>query len=257
MQKIKEKILVITYWSYNDALIQTYTLPYLNIISTIITPDSKIFLVTLDKDSKQEKKSDSKIENISFRYKDFGFGGLVMWMGILLKLIRLIRKEKITTIHTWCTPAGAIGYLLSILTGRKLIIDSFEPHAVPMLESGTWGKNSLAYKILFKLEKLQLKRAAEVYRQAPEKFDRLVSLLTSFVDRPDWLINQSINLGGDDTKMILDCVIKIRGLAIQEKMKKLTFELKNKVGTERMQQLMQEISELKKMELNLRLNFRK
>jgi glycosyltransferase involved in cell wall biosynthesis len=162
VQKNKEKILVITYWSYNDALIQTYTLPYLNIISTIITPDSKIFLVTLDKDSKQEKKSESKIETISFRYKDFGFGGLFMWMGILLKLIRLIRKEKITTIHTWCTPAGAIGYLLSVLTGRKLIIDSFEPHAVPMIESGTWKKSSLAFKILFKLEKLQLKRAQEV-----------------------------------------------------------------------------------------------
>ena len=97
-----------------------------------------------------------------------------------------------------------------------------------------------------------LKRAAEVYRQAPEKFDRLVSLLTSFVDRPDWLINQSTNLGGDDAKMILDCVIKIRGLAIQEKMKKLTIEMKSKVGPERMQALMQEISELKKMELNLR-----
>lgn len=97
-----------------------------------------------------------------------------------------------------------------------------------------------------------LKRAAEVYRQAPDKFDRLVSLLTSFVDRPDWLINQSTNLTGDDHKMILDCVRKIRGSAIQEKMKKLTLEMKSKVGPERMQELMMQISELKRQELNLK-----
>ncbi len=97
-----------------------------------------------------------------------------------------------------------------------------------------------------------LKRAAEVYRQAPEKFDRLISLLTSFVDRPDWLINQSQHLGGDDNKMILDCLRKIRGNSIQEKMKKLTLEMKSKVSPERMQELMMQISDLKKQELNLK-----
>lgn len=161
MKNKKEHILVITYWGYNDALIQTYTLPYLHIISDLLSPDSKIFLVTLDKNTPVFKNK-KNIECISIPYKDFGFRAIFMWIKIIFKLHRLIRREKITTLHAWCTPGGAIGYLLSVLTGKRLILDSFEPHAEPMVESGTWGKNSLAFKILYRLEKLQLKKAEEV-----------------------------------------------------------------------------------------------
>lgn len=161
MKNKKENILVITYWGYNDALIQTYTLPYLNIISDLLSADSKLFLVTLDKNAPKLHRQ-SNIQNISINYKDFGFRAIFMWLKIIFKLYRLIKKENITTIHTWCTPGGAIGYLLSVLSERRLIIDSFEPHAEPMVESGTWGKNSLQFKILYTLEKLQLKKAEEV-----------------------------------------------------------------------------------------------
>ena len=79
--------------------------------------------------------------------------------GSLLKLIRIIKKEKIRTIHAFCTPAGGIAYLLSKFTGAELIIDSYEPHAESMVENGTWKKNGAAYKILFFLEKKQTQRA--------------------------------------------------------------------------------------------------
>ena len=162
MTKNKENILIITYWDYNDALIQTYTLPYIKIISNTISHDSKLFLVTLNKSNKKTENSIPKITNISFRYKKFGILGGLMWLKVVITLLYTIKKHKITTIHTWCTPAGAIGYVLSVLTRKKLIIDSFEPHAESMVEGGTWKKNGLAFKILFKLEKLQLKRAKEV-----------------------------------------------------------------------------------------------
>lgn len=164
MAKNKENVLVITYWDYNDALIQTYTLPYLKIISNTLSPDSKLFLVTvtLNKSNSKTENKIPEITNISFRYKKFGFEGVLMWLKLLITLLYAVKKNKITTIHTWCTPAGAIGYLLSVLTRKRLIIDSFEPHAEAMIEGGTWKKNGFAFKILFKLEKLQLKRAEEV-----------------------------------------------------------------------------------------------
>ncbi len=162
MTKNKENILIITYWDYNDALIQTYTLPYLKIISNTLSHDSKLFLVTLNKSNKKTENSIPKTTNISFRYKKFGILGGLMWLKVVITLLYTIKKHKITTIHTWCTPAGAIGYVLSVLTRKKLVIDSFEPHAESMVEGGTWEKNGLAFKILFKLEKLQLKRAKEV-----------------------------------------------------------------------------------------------
>ena len=42
-------ILVLTYWSYSDALIQAYTLPYLRIMLRVLPPGSKVHLVTLEK----------------------------------------------------------------------------------------------------------------------------------------------------------------------------------------------------------------
>jgi hypothetical protein len=157
----KEKILVITYWGYNDALIQTYTLPYVSIIGDMPKVE-RIFLVTLDKTELKLRSDEPVITNISFLYKKFGVAGALMWIKILITLIRLIKKEKITTIHTWCTPAGAIGYILSLITGKKLILDSFEPHAEAMAEGRTWKPGGIAFRILFSLEKLQLKRATEV-----------------------------------------------------------------------------------------------
>jgi DNA primase len=98
-----------------------------------------------------------------------------------------------------------------------------------------------------------LKRAEEVYRQAPEKFDKLTSLLASFVDRPEWLISvQSSDADSDDSKLILDCVRKIKEHRILAKRKQLTLELKSNAGTERHEEIMKALVDLKKEELMLK-----
>jgi hypothetical protein len=48
--KLEGNILVFTHWSFKDALVQTYTLPYVNIIRRIISPDRKIFVVTAEQE---------------------------------------------------------------------------------------------------------------------------------------------------------------------------------------------------------------
>lgn len=163
-------MLVLTYWSHPDALIQTYTLPYLRIIRKLNTRNS-ITLVTLEKDKSVLQDSDARIKQSlavdqidwqPFLYKPFGWRGLVMWLSAGFSLLRLIKKKKINVIHCFCTPPGAIGYFLSILTGCKLILDSYEPHAEAMVENGTWKKNGIAFRLLFALEKLQTKRAATI-----------------------------------------------------------------------------------------------
>ena len=42
------------------------------------------------------------------------------------------------------------------------MVDSYEPHAEPMLESGTWTKRSLAFRVLFAFEKWQSHHATIV-----------------------------------------------------------------------------------------------
>jgi hypothetical protein len=156
----KKNILVLTYWDFNDALVQTYTQPYIRIISEMIPKGSKIFLVTLDKWSyAKQAKLPEGIINISLPYVPFSGRAAFSWMKNIFKLRTLIKKEEITVIHAWCTPAGMIGYILSKLTGKELIIDSFEPHAEAMVENGEWSKDSAAYKLLFRFEKLQSQKA--------------------------------------------------------------------------------------------------
>lgn len=154
-----KNILVITSWSYNDALIQTYTLPYLNIIADILPNDANIFLTTLEKNNPPINNYHPKIKNILIDYHPLSLKGLMMWIRLVFKLLKTTRKEKIDVIHCWCTPAGMIGYILSLLTGRPLIIDSYEPHAETMVENGVWKKNGLVYRLLFFFEKRLTKRA--------------------------------------------------------------------------------------------------
>lgn len=155
----KKNILVITSWSYNDALIQTYTLPYLNIIANQLSEDSAIFLSTLEKSKQPINNNHPKIKNILIEYHPLSLKGLMMWLKLIFKLLKTIRKDKIDVIHCWCTPAGMIGYILSLLTGRPLIIDSYEPHAETMVENSVWKKNGFAHRLLFFFEKRLTKKA--------------------------------------------------------------------------------------------------
>jgi len=166
-----KNILVITYWNFEDALIQTYTLPYVRIMEKYLPADSKIYLVTLEKDHenlrgekyrKITSAMSTRIVWLPFAYHRFGVQAMLGWVRILTKLFLLILSKKISFIHSWATPAGAAGYVLSVLTGRKLVLDSYEPHAESMVENGTWKKNSLSFKVLFLFERLQSKRASYV-----------------------------------------------------------------------------------------------
>jgi len=165
-------VLVLTYWSYHDALIQTYSLPYLKIILKNLPSGSSLFLVTMEKDksvlSGEENAKiaaalrDNNISWLPFPYRPFGLVAFFLMGEIFFKLSRVILINKISTIHCWCTPPGAIGYFLSVFLSRRLILDSYEPHAEAMVENGTWKRKGVAFQLLFWLERLQTKRATYV-----------------------------------------------------------------------------------------------
>ncbi len=160
-------ILALTYWSYNDALVQTYTLPYLGIMAGVLPKGGRIHLVTLDPPgTKIPDLSDAGFTHHSFAYKPFGLKGALMMLRLLWSLFRLMRRERIDVVHAWCTPAGMIGYLLSVITGRPLVVDSYEPHADAMVENGTWPAGGMAFRLLFLFERLQTKRAKAVIAAA-------------------------------------------------------------------------------------------
>jgi hypothetical protein len=167
--KRKKNILVLTYWSYKDALIQAYTLPYVHLISDQLGPGGKIYLVTQEQknyrmsvDERVQVKHRLRLQGIHLKllaYRESDLMNFIGWMANGSYLFFLILFNRIRTIHAWCATAGAIAYLLSLLTRRPLVVDSYEPHAEVMLETGTWQRTSLSFRILFLFEKLQGKHA--------------------------------------------------------------------------------------------------
>ena len=163
----KGGVFVATYFSFNDALIQAYTLPYVRQIRKFIPKPFPIYLLTVEKDKnfiesirdEKNRLASEGITLINLHYQKFGLG-LLTWIPSFIFFIFIIGRKNIQTIHAWCTPGGLIGYMLSILTGKRLILDSFEPHAEVMKETKTWRESSLKFKTLFKFEKWMAKRAS-------------------------------------------------------------------------------------------------
>lgn len=154
------RLLVLTYWGFDDALVQAYTLPYLRIMRGILPQDSVIHLVTLERSGPEgAREVEPGIHVHAFRYMPFGLKAMGKMVGLIWYCMRLIRREQVQSIHAWCTPAGMVGYLLSVLSGRPLVLDSYEPHAESMVENGTWQRTDAAFRILFKFERWQSRRA--------------------------------------------------------------------------------------------------
>lgn len=170
-------ILLLTYWSFKEGLIQSYTLPYLKLISKNLSPEEKIYLVTFERAPLQlsvEEVEEAKkmlranqIEWIPKSYHRPGIKGYFYLAKFVLTLWFKIFLLKIDTIHAFCTPPGGLGYLLSVLSGRKLILDSFEPHAESMVENGTWIEGSSKFKILNWFENRQVRKAQTIIGTTP------------------------------------------------------------------------------------------
>ena len=186
--KLDGNILILTHWSFKDALVQTYTLPYVDIIRKIVPVDKKIIVVTaeqgklaLNENEKQALRKEWDKRNmllVPLSYKKFGIKKMIGAIGQLFQLSKIIRKEHISVIHAFCSPASSFGYFLSKLTGAKLIIDSYEPHAESMVETGAWKRSGAAFQILFRLEKKLSKHAVHIIattsgmkEYAKEKYD--------------------------------------------------------------------------------------
>ncbi|HNQ62163.1 MAG TPA: hypothetical protein PKJ62_07215 [Bacteroidia bacterium] len=179
--KQRKNILVITYWSLKDALIQAYTLPYLRIIYNHVPKGSKIYLITFEQ-AKQEMPANELsqmrqrlrmqgIRLITLRYSKFSVFIVFKWIFYFTYMVGLILLRKIDYIHAWCTPAGSIAYILSKLTGKKLIIDSYEPHADAMVENKSWSKSSLQYRMLFYFERKLTERATIIISATSSMFE--------------------------------------------------------------------------------------
>ena len=163
-------ILLLTTWGYNEGLIQAATLPYLKIIQE--ANRGIIYLSTEEKETSAlagEYLAEVNAALAAYRivwkpqpYASLGMKKQISTLTTVGKLALFVMAKKISAIHAFCTPAGVTGYLVSKLTGRRLVMDSFEPHSEYMLESGVWAKESFTYRFLQGMEKKMARHAAHI-----------------------------------------------------------------------------------------------
>ena len=101
----RNSILVLTHWSFQDALVQTYTLPYVRMIRKNIDPARKIVLVTFEQEHlkmndivKKEQElllSKNGIELLTLEYSKINLNFPFKAFGYFYKLLNAISKNRI------------------------------------------------------------------------------------------------------------------------------------------------------------------
>ncbi len=90
-----------------------------------------------------------------------------------------------------------------------------------------------------------LEKAIDVYRQDLNKFDKLTSLLVSYVDHPELLFVAEPTSQGEtgfeietEQKLLRDCFKRVRDNSLRDQAKQLARELKLEPSSEKMEQIM-------------------
>jgi hypothetical protein len=167
--KAKKNILVLASWSMNEPLMHSYLLPNLAILHSILPLGSTLYLHTWEKErfamSKQQQydiKAELKTKNIVWlksNYSSFGMRSFIRFTCMILRLSYIVVVKRISFLHPFAPGAGAVALFVHFITGKKIIMDSWEPHAESMVESHVWKENSFAFKLQFWIEKKLTQRA--------------------------------------------------------------------------------------------------
>jgi glycosyltransferase involved in cell wall biosynthesis len=146
------KILFIGFWGLDDPLTLSTTFPNLQLLAELSTIELICFATverdgqpipilnlpfTTDKISHQPLVSHPKKSLLGTKLEEF--------LRFPRELEATIHKLDIDVIIGRGAMAGALAYLTSKRTGKPFYVESFEPHAAYMLESGVWSKYDPRY----------------------------------------------------------------------------------------------------------------
>lgn len=143
-------LLYICYWGINDGLTDSTVLPHLEILAEFDSIQ-KIIFCTIERDGLPvvgKKFTHSKIKHIPLLSKNVSpsFFNKIYDFILFPKLLNsIIDLHSIDKILARGAPAGALAWMLYKKRGISYIVESFEPHADYMLESGVWSSFSPKY----------------------------------------------------------------------------------------------------------------
>lgn len=153
-------ILFLSYWELDEGLSAATVIPHLKILSEI-EGVNKVVYCSIERTKKAIKKTEigPGIVHIplftgkSYLHKIFDF------IVIPLRLGQIVKEYSIDSMICRGAPAGSLGHLVNRNMGVSYVVESFEPHAQYMVESGVWHPGGLKYQFQRKWEKAQLRTA--------------------------------------------------------------------------------------------------
>jgi glycosyltransferase involved in cell wall biosynthesis len=158
-------IVYISYWGIDEGLTKATVLPHIKILSQF-SRINKIYFFTIDRDRPIEYQPvNSNIIHIPIGSRPYLLplvNKLKDIVSIPILIARYIRSEKVDKVIARGTLAGSIAYLIWLVTKTPFYVESFEPHADYMRETGVWSKWDPRYLLLKKLEKNQFFKAAGI-----------------------------------------------------------------------------------------------
>jgi len=152
------KIFYISYWGVREGLTVSTIFPNLKILSEDERIDSIEFFTVERADDSNFKDSFEAIEKVNHHpilSKNMGFfllTKLADWLSIRKMIKEKARKIKPDLVICRGAMAGAFGTMLYKRFSIPFVVESFEPHADYMTESGVWKKNGLRHRLQKKTE---------------------------------------------------------------------------------------------------------
>ena len=161
----KMNLLFISYWGIEEGLTKASVIPHVKILSSY-DEITKIFLVSIERESKVHPVFISeKIHHLPIMSKS----GSLKILGLAFDFIRipeilktLCREKGIEKILARGTLAGTMAYKVSKMTNIPFYMESFEPHADYMKETGVWRKSGIKYKQQKRWELDQINNASGI-----------------------------------------------------------------------------------------------
>lgn len=168
-------ILFLAYWGLNDGLTASTVLPHIKILERNNKIEN-IVLCTIERDVHlSESNLSDKVLHIPWNSSHHYVAKVRDVTVFPKKIIALIQKYNIRFMFCRGTPAGAIGYLVNCRTGTEYAVESFEPHAEYMRESGVWRRWDPRYLLQRYWEKRQLETARFVLPVTKHYYDFLIN----------------------------------------------------------------------------------
>lgn len=175
-------ILYFSFWGISDGLTVSTVIPHVRILGEF-TKVKKIVLVTTEREDipigqiqiKKTEHLQVRVAQGSLpiinRIKDFAH--------IPEFLSDIARQKKIDLIIGRGSPAGAVVYKVWRKTGIRFYVESFEPHADYMQESGVWQKWDLRYLFLKNRESKIKSYASGIITVSQQYRDKLRSEIST------------------------------------------------------------------------------